>query len=63
MPRKRKFTKRGISQIIGERAINITSILNNFKSLFKQVYQKGCTHKFNKKGDQNNGFRPEISQR
>ena len=29
----------------------------------KQVYQKGATHKFNTKKDQNNYFRAEISQR
>ena len=31
------------------RPLNITSILNNFKSLIKQVCEKRCTHKFNKK--------------
>ena len=30
-----------ISQIIEERSINITSILNNFKFLIAQVYEKG----------------------
>ena len=40
-----------------------TSTLNNFKSLTKQIYQKGCTHSFNKKKDQNNYFRAEMSQR
>ena len=32
---------------------NITSILNNFKTLIKKAYQKVCTDKFNKKNDQN----------
>ena len=48
---------------MAERPLNITSILNNFKSLIKQVYQKGCTHKSNKKRDQNNYLREEIYQR
>ena len=52
-----------MSQNIGVRPLNITSILNNFKSLIKQVYQKGCTHKFNKKNDQNIYFRVDSSQR
>ena len=51
-----------MSQNIGVRPLNITSILNNFKSLIKQVYQKGWTHKFSNKRDQNNYFRPAISQ-
>ena len=29
----------------------------------KQVYQKGCTHKLNKKKDKNNYFRAEVRQR
>ena len=32
-----------------ERTINITSILHNFKSLIKQVYEKKCTQKCKKK--------------
>ena len=43
--------------------INITSILNNFKSLITKVYEKGCTHKFNKKIDQNIYFRANLAQR
>ena len=43
--------------------LNITSILIISKSLIKQVYQKGSCHKFNKKRDQNNCLRGEISQR
>ena len=57
------FVKQGISQNIAMRPVNITSILNNFKSLIKQVYQKEWTHKFSNKRDQNNYFRPAISQR
>ena len=38
-----------ISQNIAVRAHNITSVLNNFKSLIKEVYQKGHTQKFKKK--------------
>ena len=34
-----------------ERPLNIPSIRNNLKSFIKQVYQKGCTHKFDKKRD------------
>ena len=43
--------------------LNITSILNNFKSFIKQVYQKQWTQNINKKKDQNNYFRAEISQK
>ena len=52
-----------ISQNIAERPLNITSILNNFKSFIKQVYQKQWTQNINKKKDQNNYFRAEISQK
>ena len=38
-----------ISQNIGKRLLNITNILNNFKSFIKQVYQKGWTQ-LKKKG-------------
>ena len=34
---------------MSERPFNVTSILSNFKSLMKQVYEKACTHKINKK--------------
>ena len=66
MPGKEKpiiDLKTDLIRKIVERHLNITSILNNFKSLIKQVYQKGCTHKFNKKSNQNNYLRPAISQR
>ena len=52
-----------IPQNIAERPRNITSILNNFKSFIKQVYQKRRTQHLNKKKDQNNYFRAEISQK
>ena len=52
-----------ISQNIAERPLNITSILNNFKSFIKQVYQKKKTQNIKKKKDQNNYFRVEISEK
>ena len=52
-----------ISQNIAERPLNITSILNNFESFIKQVDQKKWTQNINKKNDQNNYFRAEISQK
>ena len=52
-----------IPQNIAERPLNITSILNNFKSFIKQVYQKEWRQNINKKKDQNNYFRAEISQK
>ena len=52
-----------ISQNKAERPFNITSILNNFKSFIKQVYQKEWTQNINKKKGQNNYFRAEISQK
>ena len=48
---------------IAEKHLNITSILNNFKSFIKQVYQKHRTHDLNKKKHQNNYFTLEISQK
>ena len=48
---------------IAERPLNITSILNNFKSFIKEVYRKHQTQNINKKKDQNNYFRAEISQK
>ena len=50
-------------QNIAERPLNITSVLNNFKSFIKQVYLKQRTQNINKKKDQNNYFRAEISQK
>ena len=52
-----------VPQNIAERPLNKTSILNNFKSFIKQVYQKLRTQNINKKKDQNNYFRAEISQK
>ena len=52
-----------VPQNIAERHLNITSSLNNLKSFIKQVYQKHRTQDLNKKKDQNNYFRGEISQR
>ena len=52
-----------IYQKMVERPHNITRILNNFKSFIKQVYQKEWTQNINKKKDQNNYFRTEISQK
>ena len=52
-----------ISQNIAERPLNITSILNNFKSFIKQLNQKHRTQTINKETDQNNYFRTEITQR
>ena len=52
-----------VPQNIAERPLNITSILNNFKSFIKQVYQKEWRQNINKKKDQNNYFRAEISQK
>ena len=52
-----------ISQNKAERPLNITSILNNFKSFIKQVYQKEWRQNVNKKMYQNNNFRAGISQK
>ena len=52
-----------VSQNIGERHLNVTSILNNFKSFIRQVYQKEWRQNINKKKDQNNYFRLEISRK
>ena len=46
-----------------ERPINITSVPTSFKFFIKQVYQKESTQNINKKKDQNNYFRAEISQK
>ena len=52
-----------VSQKIAWRPLNKTSVLNDFKSFIKQVYQKQQTQNFNKKKDQNNYFRAEVSQK
>ena len=51
-----------ISQKKGERPLNITSILNNFQSFIKQVYQKEWRQNINKKKEQKNYFRGVINQ-
>ena len=50
-------------QNIAEKALNKTSILNNFKSFIKQVDQKNRTQNITKKKDQHNYFRAEISHK
>ena len=55
--------KHKVPKEIAERPFNITSILINFKSFIRQVYQKHWTQDLNKEKDQNNYFRAEISQR
>ena len=52
-----------ISQNRAERPLNITSILKNFKSFIKEVYQKEWRQNINKKKEQNNYFRAGISQK
>ena len=51
-----------ISQNKAERPLNKTSILNNFKSSIKQVYQKEWRQNINKRKEQNNYFRAGINQ-
>ena len=50
-----------VPQTIAERPLNKTNVLTNFKSFIQQVYEKHWTQNFNKKKDQNNYFRAEIS--
>ena len=52
-----------VPQNIGESPLNITSILNNFKSFIKQVYQKPRMQNITKKKDQKNYFGREISHK
>ena len=52
-----------ISTNIAERPLNITTIMNNFKSFIKEVYQKQWEQNINKKKHQNNYFRAETSQK
>ena len=51
-----------ISQNRAERPLNTTSILNNFRSFIKQVYQKDWRKNINKKKEKNNYFRTGINQ-
>ena len=52
-----------IFQKKAERPLNITSILNNFKSFIKRVYEKVWRQNINRKKEQNNYFRAGISQK
>ena len=52
-----------VPQNIAEGPLNIKNILNNLQYFIKQVYQKHRTQKINKKKDQSNYFRAEISQK
>ena len=52
-----------ISPNIAERPLNITTIMNNFKSFIKEVYQIKWALNIKNKDDQNNYFRAEISQK
>ena len=52
-----------ISQNLAERPLNITSILNNFKSFIKEAYPGEWIQNINKKRDENNYFRAEIGQK
>ena len=52
-----------VHQNIAERPLDIASILNDLKSFIKEVYQKYRTKNINKKMDQSNYFRAEISKK
>ena len=52
-----------LPQKIAESLLNITSILENFKSFIKQLFQKERTQNSKKKKDQNNYYRAEISKK
>ena len=45
--------KRAISENVLERPHDVTRVLNSFKSLIKQIYQKECAQQFSMKKDQN----------
>ena len=45
-----------------ERPLNKTSILNNFKSFIKQVYQKEWRQNINNRKEKNKYFRAGINQ-
>ena len=49
-----------LPQMIAESHLNITSVLKNFESFIKQLFQKERTQIINKKKDQNNYCRAEI---
>ena len=48
---------------VAESPLNITSILNNFKSCIKQVYQKFQTQSITKKKNQKKYFLAEINHK
>ena len=48
---------------VGEIPLNKTSVPNSFKSFSTQFDQKEYTQKVNKKKDQSNYFRAELSQK
>ena len=52
-----------VPQNIAETPLNISSIVTNFKSFMRQLYQKHRTQNNNKKKDRNNYFRADISQK
>ena len=52
-----------VPQNIAESPLNITSILNNFKSFIKEVYQKFRTQNITKKKDRKNYFGAEINHK
>ena len=54
--------KKVISQNIAEKPLYTTSILNNFKSFIKLLYQKEWRQNINKKKNQNNYLRAVVSQ-
>ena len=52
-----------MSQNKAERPLNINSILENFESFIKQVYQQEWRQNVNNKKEQYNYFRVGISQK
>ena len=52
-----------MSQNKAERSLNITSILENFKSFIKQVYEKEWGQNVRNKKKQYNYFRAGISEK
>ena len=52
-----------VPQNIAETPLNISSIVSNFSSFIRQLYQKHQTQNIKKKKDQNNYFRAEIIQK
>ena len=52
-----------MSQNKAERSLNISSILENFKSFIKQVYQKEWGQNVSNKKKQYNYFRAGISEK